>query len=940
VANVLSDLLRDGRADASSAHAVALANALCNESIKAVAELERMSATNSDPAVWNDLAAARYNLARAAQRPEMLGSALAAADTALRGRGDLVEARFNRALIIERLGLRGPAVAAWTAYLELEGTSGWAMEARDHLRTLSPTALEFPLISDQETARLVADPLALRELVHTFPQEARLAAERELLGRWGAAVTSANHDAAARDLAVASIIGDELAQLTGDRMLERSVAAIGRADAATRPALVNGHASFTEALKLFRAGRAGDAEPIFERAARELERGSSPFALTARFFAGYVRYEQGQVSASTRELEALLSRVPKDLLTLRATIQWQLAICFGAEARWGDDIATAEASLENFVRAKESFNAAMMREHIAQAYDLIGDSTTAWKYRAVSLPELGRTSTRFLQAGVLGFLTQEAVFRRDWAQAASFSELELEVGKVARYAPGLADGRLRRAFIRRQLGASNAEDDLSRARTIMGAIPDAGMRSRLESRAVAVEAMLAPTPGEAVPLLTAAIDFHNSPRGQRMFLPSLLLYRARAQRVLDQGSAARRDLDAAIAELDSGRDTLTSSEQRTGMFESASGILDEAIDLALEQNDVVGAFAYAEHARARTLLDTMRSAAPMVVPPRIPARTNIVEYAVLPSRVVVFVARATEIRVATRIVERSVVAARAAAFTQSVAKGDAADAAGAALYQDLFAPIETWIGEDETLVIVPDATTSSIPFAALPLRDGRFLVQRNTLVFAPSAAVFARCYTERERLDMARSRLLLVSADNDSASGLPGASDEVRRIARLYGDVQSLVGSAATRTEFLRKTASASVIHFAGHGLSSEVRPEDTALLLSGVDGRMTISDIARLQLASSPTVVLAACSTARGQVRRYEGTLSVARAFLAAGASSVVATLWPIDDREASVFFPLIHERLVRGVPPADALRAAQLDAIREARSPSLWAAVQVIGS
>ena len=72
-----------------------------------------------------------------------------------------------------------------------------------------------------------------------------------------------------------------------------------------------------------------------------------------------------------------------------------------------------------------------------------------------------------------------------------------------------------------------------------------------------------------------------------------------------------------------------------------------------------------------------------------------------------------------------------------------------------------------------------------------------------------------------------------------------------------------------------------------------------------------------------------------------MARAFLAAGAPSVIANLWAIEDSEAAEFFPLVHARLAAGDSPATALRAAQREWMRDPRaSLALWTAVQVIGS
>jgi len=934
---VLSDA---GDETTAARHAVAVAHILSFAPENAVGVLEKLASATHDPAIWNDLAAAHFAAAVDARRPEDLVPALAAVDHALRGNADLPEARFNRALILERLGLRDPAISGWKSYLAVDDSSEWATEARSHLRQIDVVDPQFPELSDAELSHLASRPEEIRALTTVFPQEARLAAERELLSRWGESANRRADDDAERYLLVASEVGAQLARNSGDRMLERTVVLIRQSRGAKRRALADGHIDFGAALKTFRSGRSAEAEPVFRRAAGELEAGGSPFAYTARLFAGYARYEQGDVAASTRELEALLPEVPSDLLTCRATVQWQLAICFGAEGRWGDDIDTAKESVAAFVRAGEKANAALMREHVAQAYDLIGDEQTAWTYRAAALPVLGRTSNRFLQAGVLGFLGHEALFRKTWDEAASFTELELEVGKTARYEPGLADAHLRRALIHHHFADGDPAHDLARARSIIDAIPDAGMRSRLEARRVAVEGLVASTPAVALPLLAAAIEYHSSARGQRMFLPMLFLHRARAERALQQLPAARRDLDAALAEIDVGRDSLKSPEQRAGLFESTEGVVEEAIDLALEQKDIASAFAYAERARARTLLDELLSQAP-TASQGIPARTAVVEYAILPSRLVAFVVTGSEIRVASRRIDGEIVRANSAAFVEALSHGADVHALGASVYQDLIAPVREWLDGIETLVIVPDAATSSVPFAAIPLPNGSFLIQQHIIVSAPSAAVFAQARAKRNRT--ASGRLLMVinnAGDSGVLEALPSANEEGRRIASLYRDVLTLSGQAATRAAFGQLAPHAGVIHFAGHSLSSEYRPEETSIVLSGADGRLNTRDISKIPLHDCSTVVLAACSTARGKVRRFEGTLSVARAFLAAGAPNVIATLWAIDDGEAARFFPRVHEQLARGVAPAEAVRAAQLEDIRDSRPPAIWAAIQAIGN
>ena len=99
------------------------------------------------------------------------------------------------------------------------------------------------------------------------------------------------------------------------------------------------------------------------------------------------------------------------------------------------------------------------------------------------------------------------------------------------------------------------------------------------------------------------------------------------------------------------------------------------------------------------------------------------------------------------------------------------------------------------------------------------------------------------------------------------------------------------------------------------------------------------LPLPHTRLVVLAGCDTASGALGAERD--SVADAFLRAGASNVIATLWPINDASAATFFPVLHRYLVEGLSPAAALRATQLAWLHSPnadRSPVVWAAVQLL--
>jgi CHAT domain-containing protein len=136
-----------------------------------------------------------------------------------------------------------------------------------------------------------------------------------------------------------------------------------------------------------------------------------------------------------------------------------------------------------------------------------------------------------------------------------------------------------------------------------------------------------------------------------------------------------------------------------------------------------------------------------------------------------------------------------------------------------------------------------------------------------------------------------------------------------------------------------SVVHLATHAHGPGGGREAGLVLGSEGDGVLGVADVQRLGLRA-PVVVLAACRSAE-EDEEEPGSSSIAQAFLDAGSGSVIASLWPVDDRQSSMMFLQFHEELLRGKSPAQALRAAQL-ALRDRLGTSAlgtWSAFQVFG-
>lgn len=138
------------------------------------------------------------------------------------------------------------------------------------------------------------------------------------------------------------------------------------------------------------------------------------------------------------------------------------------------------------------------------------------------------------------------------------------------------------------------------------------------------------------------------------------------------------------------------------------------------------------------------------------------------------------------------------------------------------------------------------------------------------------------------------------------------------------------------------VVHFATHAVASLDEPQLSGLALSGIgpkgerlDGWLRLTDLFKLDL-NADLVVLSSCESGIGKDNPDEGPASLARGFFFAGAQSVIVSLWEVEDASTAELMTLFYRGLLQqGLPPAAALRQAQLAIWRNPRwaSPYFWA-------
>ncbi|HEX6095694.1 MAG TPA: CHAT domain-containing protein [Thermoanaerobaculia bacterium] len=249
------------------------------------------------------------------------------------------------------------------------------------------------------------------------------------------------------------------------------------------------------------------------------------------------------------------------------------------------------------------------------------------------------------------------------------------------------------------------------------------------------------------------------------------------------------------------------------------------------------------------------------------------------------------------------------------------------LYDVLLRPIEHKIAGNDLLVYSPSPNLRAVPVTAL--HDGTaFLVQRRRIMTTASVSSF-----ELPRmLSSTESAFVLLPTHASGVGDLPGARREVRAVGDIYGARATvLTDAAATPEAFLERAARYDILHLSSHGYASDL-PYQNAIEFGA--RRIRAYDVNRLRLRRAPIVVLAACHTASDSGGPLN--MSLASAFLRAGASSVIGSLWKVEDADTADLSVAFHRELARGATPHDALRTVQLQFIRDGKPMSTWAAFQ----
>lgn len=296
------------------------------------------------------------------------------------------------------------------------------------------------------------------------------------------------------------------------------------------------------------------------------------------------------------------------------------------------------------------------------------------------------------------------------------------------------------------------------------------------------------------------------------------------------------------------------------------------------------------------------------------------------------------------------------------------------LYQFLIQPIADLLPADPNahVIFIPQESLFLVSFPALQDKDGKYLIEKHTILTAPSIQVLELTHTlkARRRKREGRENSSIINLQSSalivgnpimpkifSQPGqplkqlpqLPEAEQEAIDIAKLL-NTTAIVRNYATKANILKKMPTARLIHLATHALleygnQSNVSPMEGlgvpgAIALGSSlndDGLLSASEIINLRLQAE-LVVLSACNTGEGRISG-DGVIGLSRSFISAGVESVIVSLWSVRDVETSLLMKYFYQTLQDNPDKASALRYSMLMTMKDKPEPLYWAAFTLIG-
>lgn len=972
---------------------------------EAIVQLEKVSGLASQNAnVLNDLGVAYLEKSRQIEknnvaRSELAGRALENFDKALKIDPLLSTARFNKALCLQLLNLFKQARELWIEYLQLDSSSPWAGEARLYLQSLDSNAMTVIYSTKEiEEAFLNAFRAKNDEQAWQISRTNReLILEKYLpqkLAISSLEVTNNLRSGGNEFLEALTYLGELEVKRTGDAYA-RSLADYYRRRAASETRetkfLKVAQDSVKKGYQLCLSGAFYEAKNEFMRAQNLfLKAGNTMESVLSLHFVAYSLYNLNR----KREAISLFQQV--DSLTRERRYKW-LNLMNRYWLVGGQEVLGYKSSTE----VKNEY------EHILTEAQNIGDSyliqklllLLALRSHAVHQEE---QTLDYLQRLVEASNSSGSSIRqkaRNFGQgAAALSGTKYKSLAKAFILEGLVYGRETQdalLIINYEIDCGSVHtqtNDFDDARKCFLAAED---NIRKISEKTERDALLAKTFLKFGHLERKNNNFHEAIASYEKSLQMAdghgaapgFLYEAQKSKLLSYQALGdvdklEREIPAVINLAENYRDEILDEQERDSFFNNEQTVYDVAVDHKTGRGDFEQAFNYAEISNSRSLLDWLHQRANVVssqkglnvifnnsVKPldlisirgKIPANVQILQYYVLDNKVIIWVLTQENFFTATVNIRRSELDEMITSYLNLLQvnrniEQSAAAALAVKLYEILIRPIAVHLDLNKQLCLIPNKKLFVLPFAALIDNEGRYLLTRFVLFYAPSANTFILC-TENAGKKQRSGNESFLGVGNPEFSprkftdlpDLPDAASEVAESSRNYANHDLLLGEKAIKKSFEKLASIHDIIHFAGHYLVQNGSPLSSGLLFSSTENDkggelFTNGEILKTRLPETRLIILSACQTGIEDHYTGEGLIGLSRTFLATGVPLVVGSQWKVDSRAtARLMTDLHHSRRHQKLSTVIALRQSQLQMLGGAsgnyQAPYFWAAFAAFG-
>jgi CHAT domain-containing protein/tetratricopeptide (TPR) repeat protein len=641
---------------------------------------------------------------------------------------------------------------------------------------------------------------------------------------------------------------------------------------------------------------------------------------------------------------------------------------------------------------------ALVLYHMGIAYDGLRDPSKALDFYGQALALKERLGDRRQQAWIRGRMGDAHFMQREYDAALREYRRAVAIWQEIGDARGAATGLSNAARASLEFGDYETAIDLFRQATRLLGVSQPAFEATALAGIARAYAASGDEPRALEHARRAVERSHDAPDTARW---ATLRTLGGIERQFGNLGAALDHYLESVAVIESLRERLIpSSGVRADFLEGKQAVYSEAIEILIELGRVEQALEMAERSRTRAFLDLLAGrdvttrpgdgAAPpfTTAQARREARkrnATVVEYFSTAERLIIWViapdgsidARSSKV---SRAKLTALVGAVRPRFDSTATRSQVEPPAThllQALHRVLIEPIADLLPKeaDGLVTIVPHGPLFLVSFAALLDANGRYFVERHTLNYSPSIGVLR--YTQRNRdrvLDTGTPRLLIVGNPEmplspgtlEPLARLPGAEIEADAIRRLYSDpnVIALTGSQARERTVRELAPVRTIVHLATHAVVFDDEPLRSFLALApdspakraardpDGDGLLTVAEAFGLDLHAD-LVTLSACNTGLGRISG-EGVEGLSRAFIYAGAASVLVSLWPVADTVATTQMTEFYGRLsATRTTKAAALAAAQrhlIEALRDGKitslsgrpldeTPLLWAPFVLVG-